>query len=347
MKPRRVLLGMSGGVDSSVAAALLLREGCKVAGATLQLFKGGEKNEDAEKVSKQLGIEHFYADLSREFSENVIKYFVDSYFAGETPNPCMVCNRHLKFGALLCLAQERGFDAVATGHYARTNFDKAHKRWALRRGVSKKDQSYFLAQLSQQQLSRAVFPLGALEKPDVRRLAQKLKLPVADKPESQDICFVVGNDHVKFLEQFTKGWPARGNFLSENGEILGEHEGYFRYTVGQRKGLGAAFGRPMYVGAINAQTGDVVLVDGDRLFVKKMLVGKLNFVSYSEIPPGLEVDVKARSQAKLAPAKIFPCGDSLAEAKFIVPQRAIAPGQFAVFYEGDAVVASGKILKTL
>lgn len=345
----KILLGMSGGVDSSAAALLLKNQGFSVLGVTLRLRDDVPETADsgdaadARQVADLLGIEHRVIDLTDTFRKEVIRYFTAEYSAGRTPNPCVVCNRRIKFGAMLDLAREFGCSGVATGHYAAVEQDVASGRWLLRRSPTAKDQSYMLYSLSQDQLSHAVFPLASYSKTEVRKLAEQAGLPVAQRPDSQEICFVPGDDYGAFLQQ-QKGFdPKPGNFVGLNGEILGKHRGIPFYTVGQRKGLGLSFGKPMYVTKIDAQHNEIVLGPEGSQYTSHLYVSDVNWIPWEIPPQKIPSQVKVRYQAKPAPAEITPLTDGRALVEFSQPQRAVTPGQAAVFYDGDLVLGGGTI----
>ena len=344
----KILLGMSGGVDSSAAALLLKEQGYEVLGVTLLLRPDAVPDDpagdaaDARRVADALGIEHRTVDLRETFRRDVIEYFTAEYAAGRTPNPCVACNRRIKFGAMLDLALEYGCDGVATGHYARVERDPASGRWLLLRAPTPKDQSYVLYQLMQRQLSRAVFPLAAYAKPEIRALAQRAGLPVANRPDSQEICFVPGDDYGAFLQ--SRGIrPAPGSFVGLDGEILGTHRGIPFYTVGQRKGLGISFGRPMYVTKIDAARNEITLGPEGSQYSASAVVSGVNWIPWETPPERLRAQVKARYQARPAAAEITPLPDGRALIRFDEPQRAVTPGQSAVFYDGDLVLGGGVI----
>lgn len=347
---------MSGGVDSSAAALLLQREGWEVAGCTLRLHlddpdapprAGGccsfSDVQDARRVCYALGIDHFVLDMTGLFAEKVIRDFVCEYNAGRTPNPCIRCNRYLKFGAMLEKARLLGFDRIATGHYARVAHNPETGRWELFASPAGKDQSYVLYSLTQGQLAHTLLPLAALPKPEVRRLAEEAGLPVAHKPDSQDICFVPDNDYAAFLCKQNGGEGAPGDFVDEAGNVLGRHRGLTRYTVGQRKGLGLAFGEPMYVTALDAARNRVVLGPAGSQYRDAVLVRGTNWVSIPAPEAPLKAQVKVRYQAKPAAALLSPQPDGAVRVDFDAPQRAPAPGQAAVFYDGARVLGGGVI----
>lgn len=349
---KKVLIAMSGGVDSSVAALIISREGLSCGGATMKLhseYLQGEKcfSEkdilDAKKVSEALGIEHFVYDFSARFDETVIDNFVSSYENGLTPNPCVVCNRYLKFEELNRCAENEGYDFIATGHYARIEKDEKSGRFILKKAVDLlKDQSYFLYSLTQEQLARTLFPLGNLTKEEVRAIAVENGFITAQKEESQDICFVNGS-YAEFIESYTKKHYPEGNFIDSSGKILGTHKGIIRYTVGQRKGLGLSFSEPMYVTKVDPETNTVVLGVHSELFSSKLSCTNLNLISVEKITDSVRVKAKIRYRHKEADATVIQTGDSEAEVIFDEPQRAITRGQAVVFYDGDKVLGGGII----
>lgn len=345
MAKEKVLVGMSGGVDSSVAAAILLEQGYEVAGVTLKLhsYNSGSEQDicDARSVCEKLGIPHFVFDLSKDFKERVVNSFVNEYISGRTPNPCIVCNKYIKFGKMLEKAQEMGFDKIATGHYSRT--ENQNGRWLLYR-CSDKDQSYVLYSLTQYQLSKTLFPLGKLSKEQVRKKAQDLGFVNADKPDSQDICFVCDGDYAEFIEEITGKISEKGSFVDRSGNILGEHNGIIRYTVGQRKGLGIALGKPAFVLEKNLQNNQIVLGDEPELFYKTVKLKDVNFISFDDIAVPLRVTAKLRYRHTEQPALIVKKAENEYELCFYEPQRAPSPGQAAVFYNGDEVIGGGTII---
>ena len=351
---KKVLIAMSGGVDSSVAALIVSRAGHFCGGATMKLhseyLKGSEKCfsekdiQDAKNVSHSLGIEHFVYDFSDRFDETVIDNFVTSYENGVTPNPCVVCNRYLKFEELNKCAEKEGYDFIATGHYARIEKDENSGRFLLKKAVDDlKDQSYFLYSLTQKQLARTLFPLGALTKDEVRTIALENGFATAQKEESQDICFVNGS-YADFIESYTKKHYPEGNFTDASGNILGTHKGIIRYTVGQRKGLGLSFSEPMYVTKVVPETNTVILGKHSELFSSKLSCTNLNLISVEKISEPMRVKAKIRYRHKEADATVIQTSDTTADVLFDEPQRAITRGQAVVFYDGDTVVGGGIIL---
>ena len=344
---------MSGGVDSSVSALLLQQQGYEVFGVTLRLKPDEESTEgsccsledveDARRVCYKLGIEHVVFNFCELFRKEVIDYFAAEYAAGRTPNPCIACNRRIKFQAMLRRAEELGFDYIATGHYARRWKDE-DGRYRLRKAATGKDQSYVLYSLTQEQLARTLFPLGEYEKSRARALAQQAGLPVANKPDSQEICFVPDNDYAAFLERYTGKSPEPGGFVDQSGKILGTHRGITRYTVGQRKGLGISFGEPMYVTKIDAGKNQVVLGPEGSQYSSELTADDLNWIAFENLTGELEVEAKVRYQAHPAPAVLYPLENGRVQVRFREPQRSVTPGQAVVFYHGDEVLGGGTIL---
>jgi tRNA-specific 2-thiouridylase len=336
---------MSGGVDSSVAALLLLRQEYEVVGATfLQWEQAAKEAEDAAAVCRQLGVPHVVLDYRALFREQVMDYFAASYRQGETPNPCVVCNRQIKFGAFLASAEEMGCGFIATGHYAIIEHQESG-RTRLRRGThDKKDQSYVLYSLSQTQLARVLMPLGAYSKEEVRRLAEDSGLVVSKKAESQDICFIPDGDYCGFLEQYTGEKPPLGDFVGQDGAVLGQHRGLWHYTIGQRKGLGVGFGRPLYVTAIYPGDRTVALGDNELLFQRELTARDVNWIDSAPLTEPHRYDAKIRYGAKPAPALVTPLPNGEIHVLFDEPQRAITPGQSVVLYEGEYVAGGGVIL---
>lgn len=355
---KRVVIGMSGGVDSSAAAACLKEQGYEVIGVTMRLWDGENINgsiaestccslsavEDARYVCAKLGIEYHVLDFRAEFSEHVIDYFVNEYINGRTPNPCIACNKFLKFDAMAKKARILNADYIATGHYAKTEYDEKSGRYLLRRAkAAAKDQTYALYNLSQKQLSNLLLPLGEFEsKAEVRKYADSLGLITAAKPDSQEICFVPDNDYVSFIKRHIGTLPKEGNFVSTSGEILGRHKGIVNYTVGQRKGLGIAFGKPMFVVRIDAARSEVVLGEQGSEFSDTLYAEKPNFIPFDTISAPMRVEAKVRYSAKPATATASMEGDRL-KLVFDEPQRAITPGQAVVLYNGDLVLGGATI----
>ncbi len=345
----RVAIGMSGGVDSSVAAAVLKEQGYEVIGITMGLWdKEDDGAKDAKAVADFLGIEHHVIDFRQEFSDLVVDYFTREYLSGRTPNPCIACNRYLKFEALRQKALELGAEKIATGHYARIDFDENLGRYLLRKGMADtKDQTYVLYSLTQEQLGMTLMPLGDFAHKDaVRQKAEQLGIPTFDKPDSMEICFVPDQDYAKFIEKRVGALPPAGDFVDKEGRVLGQHRGIVHYTVGQRKGLGIAFGKPMFVLGIDPEKNQVVLGESGSEFASSLLATDGNFIPFATLQEPIKVLAKVRYSAKPAPATVFPEGDIL-RVEFEAPQRAITPGQAVVFYqpEGDLVLGGATILK--
>ena len=344
-KRNSVLIGMSGGVDSSVSALILKQKGFDVHGVTFKLSKYQDTKsfDDASEVAKKLGIQHEIIDISEEFNKEVIGYFLTEYQKGRTPNPCVVCNRQVKFHQLIRYADQRGIDLVGTGHYARV--DKNDTRYFLRKARDiKKDQSYFLYRLTQDQLKRAIFPLGSMNKKDVRVLAEKYELKVADKEDSQDICFIHDNDYRSFVEDNSKGQFECGDIVDTSGKKIGTHSGFFKYTIGQRKGLGISSNKPLYVTGIDAVRNVVIVGDEEELYTSQFEVCDVNLMAIDRLNKPLEVQVKVRSGSTPVPAVIATLDNGNILVKFNQKQRAVTSGQSAVFYENDILVGGGIIV---
>jgi tRNA-specific 2-thiouridylase len=358
MTKKKVMVGMSGGVDSSVAAAILLEKGYDVIGATLQIWPDMDEElkrteggccslsavDDARRVANRLGIPYYVLNFKEVFNDSVIEYFKDEYLKGRTPNPCIACNRHVKFEAMLNKAVSMGIDYVATGHYAKIEYDEGKKRFLLKKSVTdRKDQTYALYNLTQDQLSRTLFPIGDYNKEDVRKIAREIGLTVATKPDSQEICFVDDNDYGRFIRENTDAEIKPGDFVDTKGNVLGKHKGIVYYTVGQRKGLGISFGKPVYVVGIDAKNNRVILGDETEVFSDTLIAGDLNFISIEKLEGEMRVKAKIRYSAKEADALIMPYDSGRVKVVFDQPQRAITPGQSVVFYDGDTVVGGGVI----
>ena len=356
MNREKVLVAMSGGVDSSVAAFLLKQQGYDCVGVTMKLFSpneipqsaqtscgGDEEREDAARIAAQLGIPFEICDYSREFEHNVVDYFIKTYIEGGTPNPCVQCNRTMKFGKLFDAARRLDCQKIATGHYANITQD-ANGRWQLCAASDEgKDQTYVLWSLTQEQLSRTLFPLGGLTKSEIREIAREQGFCNAERSDSQDICFIPDGDYVSFIEKRTGASFPQGDFVDLNGNVLGRHQGVIRYTVGQRKGLGIAFGKPTYVCAKNAADNTVILGSNDDLFRRELTAHAINLIATDSIPSPIRVQAKVRYSAKAASATAEQIAPDKLRLVFDEPQRAISTGQSVVLYDGNTVIGGGII----
>ena len=340
---KKIAIGLSGGVDSAAAAYLLLEKGYDVTGIILRLKPDSLADadiSDAQRIADRLGIELRVLDRREYFKKNVIDPFVSEYLAARTPNPCVECNKTIKFGAMLDYALEIGCDGIATGHYA--EIKETDGRFLLMKSQSPKDQSYFLYRLNQHQLSHTLFPLEGLEKNEIREIAEKAGLPVAEKGDSQEICFIPDDDYISYLASLGVTSP-KGDFVDINGNILGTHNGIINYTVGQRKGLGA-FGKPMFVTGISAENNTVTIGENGTQYSSGLVADRLNFIPFDNLNHTIRADVKIRFRAKPAPATLTPTDDGRISVVFDEPQRSITPGQSAVFYDGNTVIGGGRII---
>jgi tRNA-specific 2-thiouridylase len=369
MGTKTIAVAMSGGVDSSTVAAMLCAEGHSVVGLTMQLWNqrrlAGKEGMpeavqgrccslddvyDARAVAQSIGIPYYVVNHEDRFEREVVRPFVQDYLSGRTPIPCSLCNNHLKFDQLLIVARQIGADLLATGHYACVDYDDNRGRWLLKRPVdSAKDQTYFLFGLTQDQLCRTLFPLGGMTKPQVRELARRQGLALAEKPDSQEICFVPGGDYKRFLDAYLEEQgetlpDTSGELVTTNGEVIGEHTGIHNFTVGQRKGLGVATGSPLYVIQIKGDASQVGVGPSDQLYSKTLRTRRCNLIEVEDISAPMRVTVKIRHRNEGAPAVLEKAGEDELLVTFDEPQRAVTPGQAAVFYEGEIVVGGGWIV---
>ena len=349
MENKKVLLGMSGGVDSSVSALLLKKEGYEPLGITLELFAGSSCCNintyiDAKNVCKTIGIPHFTYNCKEQFKDYVINDFIDCYANCRTPNPCIECNKYMKFGIMWEKAKKLGCNYIATGHYAKTEYSEEYGRWVLKKSqAGKKDQSYVLWNIPKELIEHVLFPLADFtDKEQIREIARENNLKVANKPDSEDICFVPDGNYKKFLETNSGIKPKKGNIVNSKGEILGKHTGLYNYTIGQRKGLGISYKVPLFVLGFNKAKNEVIVGEEKELYKKEITVSDINLLLVDKIEETMEVDVKTRYSSKVAKAKIEQDGENI-KVTFDEPQRAITPGQSAVFYVGDIVLGGGKI----
>lgn len=353
----KVVVGMSGGVDSSVAAYLLKEQGYDVVGVTMQIWQDDEQAQednggccgitavdDARRVANHLNIPHYVMNFKKEFKVNVIDYFVEEYLRGRTPNPCIACNRYVKWESLLHRSMEIGADYIATGHYARIE-KLQNGRYSIKTSVTAaKDQTYALYNLTQDQLAHTLMPVGEYAKDEIRRIAEELNLPVAHKPDSQEICFIPDHDYAAFIEQEAgERVPAPGNFVTASGEILGKHKGITHYTIGQRKGLQLSMGHPVFVAGIRPETNEVIIGESEDVFSTILYCDRLNFMSVADIREPIQVMAKIRYAHAGAPCLVERVGEDLLKCTFLEKVRAVTPGQAVVFYQDGYVVGGGTI----
>ncbi|MCR5665953.1 MAG: tRNA 2-thiouridine(34) synthase MnmA [Eubacterium sp.] len=355
---KKALIAMSGGVDSSVSALLTMKKGYRCEGVTMRLFEKEQEEdklcktccsdkdiEDAMRITNRMGIPYTVVDYTVEFKQQIIEKFVCTYEQGGTPNPCIDCNRYMKFDKLYDAAMERGCEIVVTGHYARIQYDENTGRYLLKKAVDEtKDQSYVLYNLTQEQLAHVYFPLGEMTKSKVREIAEAEGFVNAHKSDSQDICFVPDGDYAGFIESYRGKACEPGDFVDDKGNVLGRHKGLIHYTIGQRKGLGISSSAPLFVTRIDPVKNEVVLTHGDGLFSDTLYATDVNLISVSKIEDGMRVQAKVRYRHKQQPASVWQLEDGRIKVQFDEPQRAITKGQSVVLYDGDVVVGGGIIL---
>lgn len=360
MSRKVVVVGMSGGVDSSVAAWLLKEQGYDVIGVTMQIWQDEDAEvqeaeggccglsavDDARRVAMDLGIPYYVMNFKEEFRKNVMDYFAGEYVEGRTPNPCIACNRHVKWESLLRRSMAIGADYIATGHYAQID-RLPGGRYSLKTSVTAaKDQTYALYNLTQEQLSHTLMPVGSYHKEEIRDMAERLGLPVAHKPDSQEICFIPDHDYASFIEEYTGRELPPGNFVDLDGNVLGRHRGITHYTVGQRKGLNLSVGRPVFVVEIRPETNEVVIGDNQDVFTNVLRCDKLNWMAVDGLHgKSMDVLAKIRYSHKGSPCTIREIGNDMVECRFHEPVRAVTPGQAVVFYDGDYVAGGGTIIR--
>ncbi len=361
MDKKKVVIGMSGGVDSSVAAYLLKKQGYDVIGATMQIWQdedietkednggccGLSAVDDARRVANDLDIPYYVMNFKKEFKEKVMDYFVDEYIQGRTPNPCIACNRYVKWESLLNRSLEIGADYIATGHYAQIE-QLPNGRYALKKSATAaKDQTYALYNLTQYQLSHTLMPVGQYTKDEIRQIAEEIELKVANKPDSQEICFIPDNNYAKFIDENTEVHLPEGDFVDLEGNVIGRHKGITHYTVGQRKGLNLSMGHPVFVTEIRTISNEVVIGNAEDVFASKLIANNINYMSIADLEGKMQVTAKIRYSHQGDLCTIEKIDDGCILCTFKEPQRAITPGQAVVFYEGEYVVGGGTIVKSV
>ena len=351
MEEKRVLLGMSGGVDSSVSALLLKKQGYEVIGTTMELFAGSSCCNtntyiDAKNVCNQIGVPHFIYNFKDEFKKYVIDDFINCYSNCLTPNPCIECNKFMKFGLMYEKAKELGCEYIATGHYAKTEYSEKYDRWVLKKSkAGKKDQSYVLWNIPKNLVEHVVFPLADFEsKDEIRKIAKENNLKTANKPDSEDICFIPDGNYKRFLEENSNLKPKKGNIVHVNGTVLGKHNGLYNYTIGQRKGLGISYKEPLFVVGFNRAKNEVIVGEKEYIYKTEMIVKNINLLLVDKIEDSMKVSVKTRYSSKEEMATIEMVDDDTIKVVFENPVARITPGQSAVFYLDDIVVGGGKIV---
>lgn len=356
---KKVVIGMSGGVDSAVAAYVLQEQGYEVIGITMKLWEEDKKNytedysgccslssaEDARLVAEKLGIPFYVINYQERFIDTVIDNYVEEYLNGRTPCPCIRCNKYMKFGELLNTAHSLGAYYVATGHFGVTGYNKELDRYTISKSKEqRKDQTYMMYTLSQDQIKHILMPLGNFtSKEEVRQIAERENLIVARKKDSQEACFIIDNDYARFVKDYSTKKISQGNFIDKNGHILGQHMGIIHYTIGQRKGLGIAFGKPTYVIEIRSETNEVVVGDNENLFKSELIAKEVNFIIFKDLQEPYRCHGKIRYSSSTAPCTIYPLDDDRIKVLFDTPQRAVAPGQSVVFYDNDLLVGGAVI----